>query len=146
MTFPMPKGSSLVDLANEQTLLLGCLLIGDENGPPLWVQLTAEGNDDAPARQITVVREDGEDCPSLWARVLSALRELKRLRGIQHRVVIACHVTTPPRDEVELDQRFNLTRALWHEADHTPDRMREVRALGMLADLHAYRGKLPPLQ
>lgn len=146
MTFPSRKGSSLVDLANDQTLLIYSIVIGDEDGPPRWVQLTADGADRWPACRRTVVRAEGEDCASLWARVLSTLRQLKKGRGFQHGVLVHCRMDEPPADAVQRDTRFNLNRALWHDVERERDADKRVKALCMLADLSQYRGQLPTFQ
>lgn len=142
MTTPH-SASWLVDKANEQTLLIYSRVIGDADGPPRWVRCIADGTDSRPASRITVVRADGEDCSSMWARVLSAIRQLKRTRGFQHHVTVLCMQTDPPADAVQDDNRWNAARALWHDADHDHDPMRRVQALGMLADLHNFRGSVP---
>lgn len=146
MTFPILKGSTLVDMANDASLLLYCVVIGDQDGPPQWVQLTADGNNHIPASRITLVREQGECCASLWARVLSAIRELKRPRGLQHGILVNCCVTAPPKNVAERDSRFNLERALWHDVERERDSMRRVQALCTLADLSMYTGKVPLFQ
>lgn len=146
MTFPTRKGSSLVDLANDQTLLIYATVIGDEDGPPRWVQLTADGTDRWPACRLTVVRVEGECCSSLWARVLSALRELKKGRGFQHGVLVHCRMDDPPADATQHDSRFNLNRALWLDVERERDPDKRVHALCMLADLSEFRGKLPTFQ
>lgn len=145
MTTPY-SASSLVELANEQTLLIYSRVIGDEDGPPRWVLCTADGNDTRPASRVTVVRAEGEDCKALWARVLTTIRQLKRSRGFQHHVTVLCMQSDPPADPEQLDSRWNTAQALWHDADHDRDPMRRVQALSMLADLHGYRGTLPAFQ
>ena len=142
MTTPY-SASSLVDLANEQTLLIYSRVIDDEDGPPRWVLCTADGNDTRPASRVTVVRAEGEDCKTLWARVLTTIRQLKRSRGFQHHVTVLCMQSDPPVDAAQGDNRWNAARALWHDADHDHDPMRRVQALGMLADLHNFRGSVP---
>lgn len=146
MTFPNSNPRSLVDLANDQTLLIYAMVLGDEDGPPLWVQLTADATDKRPASRMTVVRAEGEDCASLWARVLSAVRQLKKTRGFQHRVIVHCRITQPPADLEQADRRFNMVRALWHDADHERDPLKRVSALCTLADVIEHRGKLPAFQ
>ena len=146
MTFPTRKGSSLVDLANDQTLLIYATVIGDSDGPPRWVQLTAHGTDRWPATRLTVVRADCEDCSSLWARVLRALRQLKRDRGFQHGVLVHCRMDAPPADAAQADTRFNLQRALWLDVDRERDAGKRVKALCMLAELSEFRGEIPAFQ
>lgn len=142
MSFPSHRGSSLVDIANGPSLLLYCVVIGDADGPPRWVQLTAHGTDTLPAYRHTVVRAEGESCEALWKRVLSSIRDLKRPRGLQHGVLVDCRIDAPPRHPDQVDSRFNLTRALWHEVDRERDSAKRALALRTLADISAYSGKL----
>lgn len=145
MSFPNTR-SSLVSLANEATLLATSTVYGDSDGPPLWVRCVADGTDTRAAAQLTIERADGECCSSLWARVLSAIRELKETRGIMHPVRVFCRTDAPPKDVVQFDNRFNMQRALWLEAEHSADPAQRVHALCMLADLSQYRGQLPTFQ
>ncbi len=146
MTYPDRKGRSLVSMANEGTLIATSTIIGDEDGPPRWVLCIADGNDKRAASRVSVVRAAGEDCTSLWARVLSAIRQLKEPRGIMHPVRVLCMHSEPPKNPAQFDSRFNIMRALWLEADHNPDPDKRVRALGMLADVVNHRGDLPTFQ
>lgn len=124
-------GYGLVPLANDQMLLLNTCILGKHLGPPRWVQCTAEGDERAPAWRMSVVREPGENCASLWRRVLETVRELKCARGISHRVFIDCLTTEPPRHPMHEDLKFNVRCALWDAAgDRCPDT--RVEALGAL--------------
>lgn len=145
MTTP-DRASWLVDKASDMELLIYSRVIGDEDGPPRWVRCIADGTDRRTASRITVVRADGEDCPSMWARVLSAIRQLKRSRGFQHRVTVLCMQSEPPADAPRSDSRWNAERALWHDVEHQRCAERRVKSLCALADLHGYRGNFPTFQ
>lgn len=140
------RASTLVKMASNDCIMIYTVIVGDEDGPPLWVQCTAHGDDDWPATRRSVVRAPGEDCRALWARVVQAVREMKLTRGLQHQVLVRCMTTPPPVDPQQADSRFNIKRALWHDADNERDPMRRVQALGMLAELCAFDGALPRLQ
>jgi len=92
------RASTLVTMASNDCIMIYTVIVGDEDGPPLWVQCTAHGDDDFPATRTSVVRAQGEDCRALWARVIDAVRKMKLTRGLQHQVLVRCMTTPPPAD------------------------------------------------
>jgi hypothetical protein len=84
------RGSSLVDLANDQSLLAYCAVVGDERGPPVWVQLMAHADHQWPALERNVVRLLDESVESMFARVMTEVRNIKRalclLADITHHI------------------------------------------------------------
>ena len=59
-----------------------------------------------------------------------------------HPVRVFCMGSEPPKNPAQFDNRFNIMRALWLEADHSPDPDKRVRALGMLVVVVNHRGDL----
>lgn len=139
MTFAGLSNKALVQMANEATLCTSLVVISAKAGPPTWVQCSVAGSAAVAAQQISVVRADGEDCTSLWVRVLSAIRELKIRRGLYASVLVECLHDTPPANAARLDRRFNKERTWWHRADHHPSSVKRVLALGALAGLYGMK-------
>lgn len=139
MTLAGFSRKALVQMANEATLCTSVVVIGAEAGPPTWVQCSVAGSAKIAAQQISVIRAEGEGCTSLWARVLSAIRELKIRRGLYASVMVHCLHDTPPANADRLDRRFNKERTWWHRADHHPCSVKRVLALGALASLYGMK-------
>lgn len=140
------RGSWLVDLANADCLMMSTRVIGDQGGPPRWVQCTADRDDRWPAARVTVVRREGETCAALFERVLQAMRDLKRVRGLQYPVTMVCFTSAPPADTEQRDRRFNIRHALWKDADDSKNPATRVQALSLLHELAGHRGDLPPFK
>lgn len=133
----------LVEMANVQTLLIHTNVFGHQNGPPRWVECTVPRTSKHPAQRVTVVRRDGEECASLWARTVDAVRTLKLRFGFTEKVLIWCNVSAPPANHAEADRYFNRFEAQWHVATGHRTPMAQVRACGRVAKLMGLKRSQP---